>query len=123
VAAVNGKLYLAGGQSVEGPPTTAVSVFDPATGTLKSVAPMGVGRQQASAVGLNGLLYVIGGSDGVTPLTTTEVYDPATNQWRTRTGMPTARWSLGAGAIGSKLYAVGGETWDTTLTTTQAYTP
>ena len=73
-------------------------------------------------MGLNGLLYVMGGYNGVEPLATVEVYDPATRQWRTLTGMPTARWSLGAGAINGKLYAVGGQ-GETTLATTQVYTP
>jgi N-acetylneuraminic acid mutarotase len=123
VAAVNGKLYLAGGQLPSGSPGTGVSVYDPATKQWSSVASMKVGRYQAAAVGLNGLLYVIGGSDGNAPLTTAEVYDPATNTWRTLTGMPAARWSLAAGAINGKLYAFGGENGDSTLATNQTYTP
>jgi kelch-like protein 2/3 len=84
---------------------------------------MSVARSGATAVGLNGLLYVMGGmSAGGAKAATVEVYNPATNSWRTVTGMPTARWFLGAGVIGGKLYAVGGNA-GTSLATNQVYTP
>jgi hypothetical protein len=70
----------------------------------------------------NGLLYVLGGYNGIDPVPTVEVYDPATNMWRTVTGMPTARWAPGAGAVSGRLYAVGGQ-GEATLATTQVYIP
>ncbi len=122
MAAVNGKLYLAGGQNGSGSPSTAASVYDPATRQWISLPPMAVARYMATAVGLNGLLYVMGGYDGIDPLTTVEVYNPASNTWRKVTGMPTARWSLGAGAINGKLYAAGGQ-GEAPLALNQVYTP
>jgi N-acetylneuraminic acid mutarotase len=79
-------------------------------------------RYSAAAVGLNGLLYVMGGYSGNGPVVWADVYNPATNSWRTVTDMPTGRWSPGAGALNGKVYVVGGQA-DTTLTTNQAYTP
>ena len=83
---------------------------------------MAVPRYQATAVAMNGLLYVIGGYNGSDPVHTAEVYDPTTNRWRTLTGMPTRRWSPGAAAINGKLYAVGGDDGDTAWIT-EVYTP
>jgi N-acetylneuraminic acid mutarotase len=83
---------------------------------------MTVARYWATAVGLNGKLYVIGGYNGIDPVTTVEMYDPATNRWRTVSGMPTERWSPGAGAIGGKVYAVGGG-GSVTQAINQVYTP
>jgi hypothetical protein len=120
VAVVNGKLYLAGGLNA-GVVSSDASVYDPVKGQWTSLPPMSVARYAATAVGLNGLLYVIAGLDAFGPVTT-EVYNPATNTWRTVTGMPTARWSPGAGAINGKLYAVGGN-GGITLQTTEVYTP
>jgi kelch-like protein 2/3 len=73
-------------------------------------------------VGLNGLLYVVGGYSGNGPVVWAEVYNPATNSWRPLTDMPTAGWSPGAGAINGKLYVIGGQT-DTTMAINQVYTP
>jgi N-acetylneuraminic acid mutarotase len=84
---------------------------------------MTVARYEATAVGLNGLLYVMGGYNGIEPLTTVEMYNPATKTWRTVSGMPTARWSAGAGAINGKLYAVGGNGGVASLAVNQVYTP
>jgi N-acetylneuraminic acid mutarotase len=122
MAAVNGKLYMGGGRSTSGSSMTAADVYDPATGLWSALPPMTVARYWATAVGLNGKLYVIGGYNGIEPVTTVEVYDPATNRWRTVSGMPTARWSLGAGAINGKVYAVGGG-GNVTQAINQVYTP
>jgi N-acetylneuraminic acid mutarotase len=97
--------------------------YDPATGQWIGLPPMTVPRSAATAVGVNGLLYVIGGmSETGEKLTTVEAYNPATNSWRTVTGMPTARWGAGAGVVGGKVHVAGGN-GGTTLATNQAYIP
>jgi len=122
VAVVDSKLYLAGGLNA-GVVSSEASSYDLATNEWTSLPPMAVARYAATAVGVNGLLYVIGGYTAfAAPLATVEVYNPATNTWRTVTGMPTARWWPGAGAINGKVYAVGGH-GEVTLTTTEVYTP
>ncbi|MEZ0333762.1 MAG: kelch repeat-containing protein, partial [Gemmatimonadales bacterium] len=77
VAVVNGKLYLAGGLTSGG----SASSYDPATGQWTSLSPMSFERQSATAVGLNGLLYVMGGHAAFGDVGTVEVYDPGTRQW------------------------------------------
>ena len=84
-----------------------LSVYDPATGQWTTLPPMTTQRYWAAAVGLNGLLYVMGGYSGNGPVVWAEVYNPATRTWRTLTDMPTGRWSPGAGAINGKVYVVG----------------
>ena len=49
-----------------------------------------------------GLLYAIGGFDGVSPLKSVEQYDPATDQWMSLPGMASKRFGLGACACGGK---------------------
>jgi len=129
MTAMNGKLYLVGGQTGSGLPTPAASVYDPATGRWTSLPPMASARYQATAVGLNGLLYVIGGYgyNATGPVIAVEVYNPVSNTWRTVTAMPTARWSLGAGAINGRIYAIGGKAvgalGEVTLAANQVYIP
>jgi len=123
VTAMNGKLYVVGGQTeLSSSPLAYGAVYDPANGEWSGLPQLKVARYSATAVGINGRLYVIGGYNGGDPLTAMEAYNPATNTWGTVTGMPTARWSPGAGAINGKIYVAGGE-GDATLTTNQVYTP
>lgn len=49
-----------------------------------------------------GLLYAIGGFDGVSPLKSMESYDPLTNQWTALPDMATKRFGLGACASDGK---------------------
>ena len=50
-----------------------------------------------------GMLYAIGGFDGVSPLKSVERYDPVTNQWTSLPEMSSKRFGLGACACGGKL--------------------
>ena len=44
----------------------------------------------------SGLLYAIGGFDGVSPLRSAEVYDPHTDRWSSLPDMSSNRFGLGA---------------------------
>ena len=43
-----------------------------------------------------GLLYAIGGFDGISPLRSAEVYDPHTDRWTPLPDMSSNRFGLGA---------------------------
>ena len=49
-----------------------------------------------------GVLYAIGGFDGMSPLKSMESYNPSTNQWTILADMATKRFGLGACAIEGK---------------------
>jgi len=83
--ALNGKIYVVGGNPVTCDPFDKcsfgvayreVEVFDPATGKSSDVPPMFQPRKNASAVALNGLIYVIGGTDGTDTLGSMERLTP-----------------------------------------------
>jgi N-acetylneuraminic acid mutarotase len=80
----------------------------PSTGTWATKAAMPTARAEAVSGVINGLLYVVGGEDGINSLSVLEVYDPTTNTWATKAPMPTARTGAAAGVIDGKLYVVGG---------------
>jgi N-acetylneuraminic acid mutarotase len=107
-AALDGKLYVAGG--VLDSFLQTLEVYDAVSDTWTIKAPMPTARVGASAVTISGRIYAVGGqvaSNGFcTP--TLEVYDPVTDNWATKAPMPTARCYLAAAAIDGKLYAAGG---------------
>lgn len=56
---------------------------------------------------IDGKIYVIGGSGGVTKV---EMYDPATDTWTQKADMPTKRYHLSTAVVDGKIYAIGGNT-------------
>ena len=131
VAALDGKVYVAGGQRtdtgvVPGPATDALEVYDPVTNTWATLPPMPTARMGLTLTAWGGKLYAIGGrTDGfsVSAVGTVEIYDLATGVWHTGTPMPTARYHAGAAATGSSIVVAGGEFATSVLTTVEAYLP
>jgi N-acetylneuraminic acid mutarotase len=128
-AEVDGKIYVIGGATtVEGSKDVAINgqgparvlttteVYDPATNSWQSRAPMALGRNHAFAGAVGGKIYVIGGRTAhafVAVSANTDIveeYDPATNMWSgLKAKMPTARSGGGWGTLGGKIYVAGGE--------------
>jgi N-acetylneuraminic acid mutarotase len=69
---IGGKFYVVGGFNGF-QPVADLDVYDPATDTWKTLAPIPTGGQ-AIGTALQGKLYVIAGSNAY-------VYDPGTNKW------------------------------------------
>jgi N-acetylneuraminic acid mutarotase len=107
-AAVNGRIYIAGGQSDAGNASFVATMyeFDPATQLWRTRAPMPRPRGGGAAAVLDGKIYVAGGR----PPGGAEfaVYDPATDRWTELPPIPTQRNHLGVVAVGGKIYVVGG---------------
>jgi N-acetylneuraminic acid mutarotase len=126
---LNGKVYVIGGATTaEGSKDVAIGnnttvknlttndVYDIASNTWTSAAPMALGRNHAFAGTVGGKVYVIGGRVShafVAASQNTDVveeYDPATNLWGAqRAKMPTARSGGGWATYGGKIYVAGGE--------------
>ncbi len=115
-AVIDGKLYVVGGDLITCCPfpdlATALrgtlQVYDPATDTWTTKAPMPTARRLGGTGVINGRLHVVGGQSASGFVGTHEVYDPATDTWATEAPMPTGRSGLVADVINSKLYAAGG---------------
>ena len=110
---VDGKLYALGGLDSDENASDTVEVYDPATRTWATVAPMvasmPTARSSLAAGVVAGKLYALGGFDSdINAFDTVEVYDPATDTWAAVAPMPTARGGLAAGVVAGKLYALGG---------------
>ncbi len=126
-AVIGGKFYLVGGWDELGSASTNITgtldVYDPATDTWTTKAPMPTARQLLAAGVIGGKLYAVGGIDnGSLFFNTVEVYDPATDIWTPQPPMPTARAWLAAGVINGVLYAVGGVN-GSYLATNEAFIP
>jgi N-acetylneuraminic acid mutarotase len=107
-AAVNGRIYLIGGQLTadqEGYVNT-VYELDPATGAWVEKARMPTARSGGVAVVHGGKIYVAGGR--VPRGADFAVYDPAADRWEVLPDLPTQRNHMTGAAINGRIHIVGG---------------
>jgi N-acetylneuraminic acid mutarotase len=112
MAAVNGKLYLIGG---DGQGTSPVEVFDPVTLSWTKLAETPVLMHHFQAVTLKTKIYVLeafssGGFPNQVPMPNVYSYDTKNNTWEKGGEMPEARRRAGAAAVEykGKLYLIAG---------------
>jgi N-acetylneuraminic acid mutarotase len=109
-AAVNGKIYLIGGQTTDDQQgATAVDMvyeLDPATGAWVEKARMPTARSGGVAVVLGGKIYVAGGR--VPRGNDFAVYDPAADRWEVLPNLPSQRNHIAGAALNGRIHIVGG---------------
>jgi hypothetical protein len=92
-----------------------VEVYDPASDTWHTAAPLPTARNGLAVVtGSDGRIYAIGGGypEALGSVSLVDAYDPSTNIWSTVAPMPASRANL-AGVLGpdGRIYAIGGSDW------------
>lgn len=117
-AVLDGKLWVAGGRTVQGGGTGRLDRYDPATDTWDTLAPIPVSRSGQQAGGglamaaTDGKLVAFGGEwfqrGGGGVFAETWIYDPATDAWTRGPDMTTPRHGLAAVEIGGTIYAIAG---------------
>jgi len=95
----------------------AVSIVEGAENSWVTKASMHFSRTGAGAAVVNGIVYVIGGSQryntsdsgfSYRSINSTESYDPASDIWFYKASMPTSRDGLGVAVFQDKIYCFGG---------------
>ena len=99
----DGRIYVIGGESVDGP-TAQVDVFDPATTTWSTGTPMPQARGSHDTVSADGLLYVLGGWLDGGPTDLVQTYDPATGRWGGAAPLPEPMSRGGAAVLDGRLW-------------------
>lgn len=113
-AAINGKVHFAGGRLGNGLSplkSDANEVFDPATRTWSSAAPMLRGRSGMNGVVARGCWHVWGGEapTGMTP--DHDIYDPRNDTWRSLLPMPLPiHGVVGSAFVNNLIWVTGGGT-------------
>jgi N-acetylneuraminic acid mutarotase len=100
----DGFVYTIGGMVSPG----VVERYDPAADAWSRRAALPTPRHGLAAAAIDGLIYVVGGSDGRRASGALEIYDPAADAWTRGPPLPTPRARLAAAAVGGRLYAIGG---------------
>ncbi|MBN2498929.1 MAG: chitobiase/beta-hexosaminidase C-terminal domain-containing protein [Deltaproteobacteria bacterium] len=71
----------------------------------------------------DGIIYVIGGSDGNAPVDAVWAFDPLAGNWESRAALPSPRSQAAAVDRGGLIYVLGGENNGTPLNTVSVYDP
>lgn len=115
VAYLDGKIYVVGGYPSTRESVDTVQVYDVATDKWELTTPYPTTINHASAIGFNGLLYVIGGQTNAGGrrersryTDAVHAYDPKTKKWTPRAPMPTKRSAMAHDVIDGKFYVAGG---------------
>jgi N-acetylneuraminic acid mutarotase len=94
--AIGGRLYVVGGRfggGVGSEMTGVVEVYDPATNTWTSAAPLPTARGGVNGIAARGCFYAFGGegndADPRGVFAENEVYDPRTDTWQSLEPIPT----------------------------------
>jgi N-acetylneuraminic acid mutarotase len=111
VAVVDGRIHVIGGRTASSSDNTKLhDVYDPATNSWQSAAPLLTARSSGAAAYYRGLILYVGGECkpfGGT-FSENEAYDPKTNRWITLAALPGGRHGFGAAAIGQSAYFAAG---------------
>jgi outer membrane protein assembly factor BamB len=110
VAAVSGRLIIAGGTGVDGL-SDAIWSYDPADGSVVQVGVLPHPLTHASAVTLGGRVYVIGGRHAVSGEQTAEIVeiDPASAQSAVVGALPQPLSDAAVALVGGNIVVAGGE--------------
>ena len=92
-AAMNGKVFIAGGQSSRKTIVRSTEAFDPSSNEWQCVNDLTLPHFNANMVCFEGMLFVLGGttytkSDGITRTLTVEMFDPGINEWEVKSSIP-----------------------------------
>ena len=91
--AMNGKVFIAGGQSSRKTIVRSTEAFDPSSNEWQCVTDLTLPHFNANMVCFEGMLFVLGGttytkSDGITRTLTVEMFDPGINEWKVKSSIP-----------------------------------
>lgn len=127
VAALGGSIYVFGGQTADGEPTSAVQRVDPKTRSARVVGRLPEPVTGASAAALEGVLYICGGETsavgGTTPNPGIWAYDPATGSALAAGRLRVPVSHAGIAVLGQRAWVVGGETATGPVGAVQMLTP
>jgi len=122
-ALIGEQIYVPGGRTASGQPTTVVEVFNLRLNRWDSVAALPVALSGYALAAVDGRLYLFGGWDGKQAVASVYSYDPQANTWQKRTPLSTPRAFLSAVALEGRIYVIGGTDGENHLKTVQVYFP
>jgi N-acetylneuraminic acid mutarotase len=115
----NNKIYIPGGFGAAGQ-TNTMRIYDIASNTWTTGAPMPAAESDMATMIYNGIVYVAAGYNGGAS-SALYAYNIASNSWSTLASLPQAFYLPGFGAYNGKLYVASGNNGSTEILTLYIY--
>ena len=126
-SAVDGKVYVVGGQTEGDDHSALVAEYDPATNTWRRRAPLPEGLSHPGVAALDGKIYVFGGFLAARHQNARDdafVYDPIADRWTALPKLSSPRGSVAVAALEGKVHIIGGRGLDNaTVTAHEVFDP
>lgn len=106
-AAVGSEIVVVGGFTIDGGASRRADAYSPARDSWRRLADLPIGVHHATAVGVAGKAYVLGGYAG-TGATLRTAFVLENGAWRALPRMPFPRAAAGAGVSGRRIVVAGG---------------
>jgi|HubBroStandDraft_6_1064221.scaffolds.fasta_scaffold215570_2 N-acetylneuraminic acid mutarotase len=127
VTALDGKIYVLGGEAFGRPASGLNEEYDPATNRWRELAPIPHETSHVGAAGFNGKIYAIGGFTAVPEIGALDLafeYDIAKDTWRKLPPLSSPRGSVGVAVVDGTVHVIGGRGLDrVTVATHEIYDP
>jgi len=117
------KVYVPGGEGVDGLPLDVLEIYDPRGDTWEEGARLLHPLSDYALAVFEGRLYLFGGWDGQEYIDRIFVYDPMDNHWYERAPLARKLGGAAAAVSGSKIYLIGGTDGKKTLDQVWVYYP
>ncbi len=122
-AVVAGQIYVPGGRTQAGEPTSLLEIYDPDLDAWRQGVSLPNPLSAYAITAFEGKIYIFGGWDGRQFVDSVYIYDPSQSRWYQGTNMPTARGYASAVTAGGRIYVVGGYNGEDALAVNEVYSP
>jgi N-acetylneuraminic acid mutarotase len=117
------KIYIPGGETVNGKPTDILEIYDPRQDTWETGALLPQALSAYALADFEGKMYLFGGWNGERAVDTVYEYNIQNDSWHKRTQMNMPSFDLGAVALEDKIVVLGGRNGEEILNQAWSYYP
>jgi hypothetical protein len=117
------KVYIPGGETVDGKPTDILEIYDPRQDTWETGTPLPQALSAYALADFEGKMYLFGGWDGEDAVDSVWIYEPISGDWEKGAKMQIASQHASAVMLTKEIVVLGGHSGDKRISSVYAFYP